>query len=261
MSTEHPWTDSAASYALGTLDEAERTAFESHLAECPACRAEVQSYQEVVGQLGYHAPPKVAPPHLKARVLAEARQVRPIGAAKKAPTRASSPRLPWLAAAAMLLVAAGISVFYNAERKGRATAVAEADSVRAQLASANNQIARSDSLIALLLAPDVQTTALAAQGRPPSARLYLNRQRGTIVLAAFDLQPARAGRTYQLWGIANGKAPVSLGTFNTEANGRGVVALTTQPGAQFNLTAITEEPAGGSPQPTMQPFLLGTLSQ
>ena len=80
MSTDHPWTQSAASYALGALDEDERVAFESHLAECAACRADVQSYQEVVGQLGYHAPPKAAPPHLRARVLAEAKQVRPISA-------------------------------------------------------------------------------------------------------------------------------------------------------------------------------------
>jgi anti-sigma factor RsiW len=104
MSTDHPWTESAASYALGTLDQAERVAFESHLAECPACRAEVQSYQDVVGQLGYHAPPKAAPPHLKARVLAEAKRVRPIGAPAQRPPRARESRLPWLAAAAMLLL-------------------------------------------------------------------------------------------------------------------------------------------------------------
>jgi anti-sigma factor RsiW len=74
MSNEHPWTEYAASYALGALDADERAAFETHLAECAACRSEVQSYQEVTGLVAQSAPPVSAPPHLKARVLAEARR-------------------------------------------------------------------------------------------------------------------------------------------------------------------------------------------
>ena len=138
--------------------------------------------------------------------------------------------------------------------------LAGADTARAQLASARRQVARSDSLIATLLAPDVQTTTLAAQGRPPSARIYYNRARRAVVVAAFDLPPAQPGRTYQLWGIATGQPPVSLGTFNTQNDARAVVTLPVQSAAQFNIAAVTDEPTGGSPQPTTQPFLVGNLA-
>jgi anti-sigma-K factor RskA len=266
MSNEHPWTEYAASYALGALDPAERAEFETHLAGCAACRSEVQSYQEVTGLLAQSAPPRSAPAHLKARVLEEARRVRPI--TLQTGQRVTPPgvgparfavRVSWLAAAAMLILAAGIGVFYRSERSARILASAGADSARAELAAARNQIARSDSLIATLLAPDVQTTTLAGQGRPPSARLYFNPTRRAVVVATFDLPPAPAGRTYQLWGIVNGKSPVSLGTFNTQRDARAVITLPV-PATQFDVAAVTEEPAGGSPQPTTQPFLVGTLA-
>src|SRR5206468_7429650 len=96
-------------------------------------------------------------------------------------------------------------------------------------------------------------------GKPPSARLYWNPSRHRIVMAVFHLPPASAGRTYQLWAIAQGK-PVSLGVFNTAADGRLTAAMDVPPGLTFELTAVTEEPAGGSPAPTQQPFLIGKVA-
>ena len=88
-------------------------------------------------------------------------------------------------------------------------------------------------------------------------RLYWNRARGLVVVAAFDLPPAPAGRTYQLWAIKKGQAPVSVGTFNTLPGGRAVITLRMPAGFKPDLSAVTEEPAGGSAQPTQQPFLVG----
>ena len=80
-------------------------------------------------------------------------------------------------------------------------------------------------------------------------------------MAVFDLPPAPAGRIYQLWVIQTGKAPVSLGIFNTAPDGRLTTALDVPPAlVAFDVTAVTEEPVGGSPQPTQQPFLVGKLS-
>jgi anti-sigma-K factor RskA len=282
MSDEHIWTQHAAAYALGALDADERTQFESHLAGCPVCRAEVRSYEEATALIAQSVPQVRAPAHLKARVLEGAREVRPITTIHSAPLRAAprphvahkprakprrfempdlSAKLPWLAAAAAFILAVGLGIFYAAERSAHFQARAGADTARAQLATARSQLAHSDSLIATLLAPDVQTTTLAAQGRPPSARIYYNRARRAVVVAAFDLPPAPNGRTYQLWGITTGEQPVSLGTFNTSSDARAIVNLPVQSAAQFNIAAVTEEPAGGSPQPTTQPFLVGTLSR
>jgi anti-sigma-K factor RskA len=104
----------------------------------------------------------------------------------------------------------------------------------------------------------VRTATLAATGSPPSARLFWNPVRGTVVIVAFDLPPAPAGRTYQLWGIAPGGDPVSLGTFQTAADGTALVQRPAPGGIPFEVGAVTEEPAGGSPQPTTQPFLVGS---
>ena len=37
-------------------------------------------------------------------------------------------------------------------------------------------------------------------------------------------------------------------------------AMVVPPNLSFEVTAVTEEPAGGSPQPTQQPFLTGKVA-
>lgn len=246
--TDHQWTELAAPYALGALDAEERARFEVHLAGCAQCRGEVQSLREVAVLLAESAPAAVPPAALRARVLREARRVRPIGA--RPPSRANIG--PWLAAAACLVLAIGVGYAYLRERAalGRAGV---------SLAAQHDTIAARDSLVATLLSPDAATAALAATGQAPSARLFWSPSRHRVVMAVFHLTPAPAGRTYQLWAIAQGK-PVSIGTFNTSPDGRLVAELRLPADLKFELTAVTEEPAGGSPQPTMQPFLVGKVT-
>ena len=42
----------SGAYAVDALDDLERAAFERHLAECPECRAEVDSLREAASLLG-----------------------------------------------------------------------------------------------------------------------------------------------------------------------------------------------------------------
>jgi anti-sigma-K factor RskA len=236
--TEHEWLALAAPYALDALDGEERTAFEAHLAQCAQCRAEVASFREVAARLAMTAPVAEPSPALRDRVLAEARRVRPIG---------GGVRRAWLAAAAGFLLALVVGGAWWRERDARRTLEA--------------RVAEQGELLATLLAPDVGVANLAATGKPPSARLFWNPQRQRVVMAVFDLPPAPAGRTYQLWAIATGKPPVSLGTFNTGPDGRLTAAMAVPAGLAFDLTAVTEEPAGGSPQPTQNPFLVGPVQR
>lgn len=241
--TDHRWLELAAPFALGALSAEEQAAFEVHLAECAACRGEVQAFREVAGLLAEAAPAAAPPATLRDRVLREARRVHPIA-------RPAGSRLAWLAAAAALVVAlaAGFGVW---RARGERLALQRAlDSTRVALAS-------RDSLVAALVDSAVGTADLASPGKPPSMRLFWNRARHVVVVAAFDLPPAPAGRTYQLWAIKKGEAPVSLGTFNTPPGGRTILTLVVPAGLKPDLSAVTEEPAGGSPQPTQQPFLVG----
>jgi anti-sigma-K factor RskA len=259
------WMEHASAYALDALEEPERRAFEAELARSPELQSEVDALREVASLLALAAP--VARPRgdLRSNVLESAQAVRPIATARpRAADRATAPAerrtpfraasvVPWFALAASI---AGVFVMrgrYLDERETSAVLVQATDSMRRQLAS-------RDSIIATLLAPEVETVKLSATGRPPTGRLYWNRQSSEVVFAAFSLPPAPQGRTYQLWAIASATStPVSLGTFNTTADGVGRLAVKLPEGTRIAIGAVTEEPAGGSPQPTTQPFLVGQL--
>lgn len=247
--TPHEWQEQAAPYALGILSPEERSAFEAHLTGCAVCRADVRSYTEVAVALA-HAAPVVEPPRgLRDRVLVEARRVRPIGVT---PLRRA--RLPWLATAAALVVAlAGAVVAWRLSDR-----VHELES---RLAARDSLVAAADSVIALLSGPDVNVVSLVGTDRQPSARVVWNRALNRFIVFAFDLPQAPPGRTYQLWAIAQGHAPLSMGIFNTDARGRATVLLPVDRQIAalgfVDNCGLTQEPSGGSPQPTESPRLLG----
>jgi len=276
--TAHTWLEHAVPYALGALDESERASFEQHLATCDVCAAEVREMKDVAGLLALASPPVAPPTGLRDRIISDARAVRPISAVAKSAQPAAQPASPsaknaegpaspqagrrllftWLAAAAAIVMAVNLGMKGRRERAGRLAAEHALVSARATLDSARSALANRDSLIASLIAPDVQAVTVSGSGPNPSAKYFLDRRARRIVIAASALRPAAQGRTYQLWGIETGKAPVSLGTFNPDASGRAFASVTIPAGLNIAVTAVTDEPSGGSPQPTTTPFLAAT---
>src|SRR3989442_661775 len=106
--TDHQWSELAAPYALGALAPDERERFEAHLAECAACRGEVHSLREVAVLLADAAPAATLPSGLRDRILREARQIRPLRSGR-------APVIPWLAAAASLVLAVGLGYMRSEE--------------------------------------------------------------------------------------------------------------------------------------------------
>ena len=274
--TAHSWLEHAAPYALGALDNDERTSFEAHLATCDLCTSEVRELRDVAGLLAAAVPQIAPPPGLRARILSDARAVRPISVATQSASRSGTDArperrgirertvssrvavLPWLAVAAAVIVAVALGQRYRGERDARVAADRALAGARLTMDSTAAALAQRDSLIASLVAPDVQAVTVSGNGPRPSARYFLDRRAGRIVIAASSLPPAASGRTYQLWGIETGRPPVSLGTFNTDSGGRALASLALPPGLRVAVTAVTDEPAGGSPQPTTTPFLAAT---
>jgi len=248
------WSGSAAAYALGALDTDERAAFEEHLASCAMCRAETDELRETAAMLAYAAPTRDAPPGtLRERVLREARAVRPISAARPADRR-NIHAVPWLAAAASLTIAVLVGMQLRSERSQREQLAVALDSVRTDLAA-------RDSMLAAFFGPEVHVVSLSPTGEKPSMRVFWNHTRNIFIVTAFNIPRAPDGKTYQLWAIRNGKPPLSMGTFNTDATGRATAILAVgddiNAGGFIDLCGLTMEPAGGSPQPTEQPRLLG----
>jgi anti-sigma-K factor RskA len=124
------------------------------------------------------------------------------------------------------------------------------------------ELSARDSLLASLRGPRVHVVSLAApSGGAPVARVFWNHEQRRFVVTAFALPPTSAGRTYQLWAIAEGKAPVSMGTFDTSTEGVATVALAVGADIEamgvIKLCAVTQEPAGGSAGPTETPRFVG----
>lgn len=305
-----PVGDLAPGYALGALDADERAAFEVHLTGCAECQAEVRAYEETAALLAHAAPHVAPPPALRARILAEARAagqgarpgmapaastfdastpaalgprlvVADGGRAAAAPARGARPvagRAPWLAAAAALMLAAGLGAGWARERAARTRAEVALGTrardllvpVRAELAGAvaafrqeaaerRRLVAERDSVIAALTEPGVRVARLAATGEGAAMRLTWNRRRGVVVVAAAALPAPAAGRTYQLWGLTRGGAPQSLGVFQPDPDGSVRAVLHVPADAAMELAAVTNEPAGGSARPTSAPLMTGAI--
>ncbi len=180
------------------------------------------------------------------------------------PARRPTAWAPWYAAAACLALAAGLGAGWARERQVRLAererALGTLQELAARVRRRGALVDRArDSLLAVVTAPDARTARLAVPGEPAAARLIWSPGQGAVLLTASAMPRPHAGRTYQLWGIAKGGQPQSLGTFTPEENGRVQVVLHVPPEAEMQVAAVTEEPDGGSPRPTGQPLMTGQI--
>jgi anti-sigma-K factor RskA len=274
MSEHAIYDELVAAYALEALDAAEVPAFERHLADCAACQATLADLRRVAAGLGMAAPPLDPPASLRVRTLARAtsqpqsQPVRPAPAVTPAvPPARSDPSWSWLATAAALVLAAGLGVYALRLRQDLTTTrqlVADMsqrmDQIRADLMTARGESARLATTIAVLAAADVVRVDLTGSGAASAAtaRAYLS-ARG-LVLSGSSLPPLAASRTYQVWVIPTGPGalPISAGLMGVDAGGTATLTASTPAEiARIAAVAISEEPSGGSPQPTSQPLLVG----
>jgi hypothetical protein len=128
------------------------------------------------------------------------------------------------------------------------------------VATQEGRLADRERLLNSILEPGVELTLLTATGpQQPGVQLFRNRDRNTAIIHAFRLRPAPPGRAYQLWIIPKGGGnPIPSRVFNSNADGYALIENIEVPaGVAIEMYAVTEEPEGGSPQPTSAPFLVG----
>lgn len=228
-------------YAAGALDSAEEAEFVEHLAACPQCEVEVRELLETTALLGVAAA-EPAPPALRGAVLAEVARTRQLAPtvtvlSEHAGRRRSGRRWPLTAAACLALFSIGLGGYAW------------------QLQNENSDLRdRSSQIAAIAAAADAR--AVSGHGGGGTAQLLMSRSANRMELVTAGLSALPSGRTYQIWLIGpNG--PKSAGTFNQKA--RPATEMFTGPGEATAL-ALTEEPSGGSAQPTTKPFLVMPLS-
>jgi anti-sigma-K factor RskA len=254
----------AAAYALGVLDAHERAAFETHLAGCAECAADVRELRKAAGVLPHTVPQVSPPPSLRARVLGDAVAAGP-QAPGPVPRERRAPPLQWLSIAAMLLLGAGVFVYAQRMQARVSNLEAQLRDAQARAAAADRLTAeartvafRAQAAMGVFAAPDVARIDLAGQpvAADARARALWSRQRGMVFTVA-NLPPLPAGRVYQVW-VVTAQAPVSAGFLTPDAAGGGSVYFETPVDIPPpTAVAVTLEPAGGVPAPTGAMYLDG----
>jgi anti-sigma-K factor RskA len=232
-------------YALGALDDEERSAVAAWLQADEARQRELASYQAVVDRMPLLVEERDPPPDLRRRLIAAAAVDLPAPAVAPAappPAQLAWYRRPgpWAAIAAVLLV----------------TTLA----LGAWSAALGGQLAASRAQVAILQAqPRVTIHAVTGTPNAPNATgevVYLPQQQAAF-LTVSNLPPPAADRSYQVWFIQDGK-PVSAGLLPTGPN-QAAARLPADLG-RYEAIAVSLEPAGGSPAPTGPIVVAGPLT-
>ncbi len=244
-------------YVLDAVPEADRVAFERHLAGCDPCREEVRGLRETAARLA--AAVAVEPrPELREQTLMAAtrlRQLPPLVTGERAEGLASrlgrSTRLPrglgssWLAraavSAAVVLAAVVVALgLHLTSMQHRLSADEQGD----------------HAIAAVLGAPDAKMmTARVRTGG--MATVVMSHRARELVFTASKLSVLPASRAYELWLMGpSGARPAGLlppahGGMSGPMVVRGLV--------HGDRLALTVEPVGGSEQPTTSPIVMMSL--
>jgi hypothetical protein len=177
-----------------------------------------------------------------------------------APRPARAPVPAWIGSLG-LAAAAGLALVVGVQAWRRSVLESELAALRVRVDSLSTQLGQRDSTLDQIFEPSTRLILLTATGeRPPGVQLFVNRATRRVILHAFNLPPAPRGREYQLWFLG-GAAPVPGGTFNSDIAGRALVTLDVPPGTpELTGAAVTEEPAGGSTQPTSPILVSGAVA-
>lgn len=228
-------------YALGALEPDEVALVERHLQTCDACRALLEQVRAVTDDLLLVAPQVTPPPALRARILSRihdettGQQSAPSAVPQTPATQPDGARQGRMGRLLRSLFGGDESGLHD---------------------SAADQLLRD-----LLLDPNVVIRPIAAteDASHAGARFVGTAARHEGVILAHGLRPLDAAHAYQVW-LLRGDQSLPNSLFAVDHAGRGIgIVRANEPPLDFDVLAITPEPAGGSPGPTAAIVLAGAL--
>ena len=252
MSAHDQFADDLVLLALETLQGDERVTLEKHLEGCSSCRSELERLRGDMALLALSASGPAPPLRSRERLLkaiANEPRAQKIGAARLS----SWTLLPWLAAAALLLVAAFF--WQQSDRLAQRVARLQDESAQQQ-----TQLERAREVVSTLTSTDaLRVTLVAAQAPPqPQGKAIYVRERSSLIFLASNMPALPPQRSYELWLIPTTGAPIPAGMFKPDARGSATVVEPPLPGGvEAKAFAITVEPEQGSSAPTMPIVMMG----
>lgn len=182
----------------------------------------------------------------------------------QAPVRRAGGVLPWATAGVCALaMAASVALLVRTQTEVK-TLRTDLAAERKVVERITERLASRDSTVDALTAANSDLTLVrlvSNEVSAPAMQVFWNRRRGTAVVHASGFAQVAKDRAYCLWIIRNGK-PQAVAMFTPDADGEQLLNSVAVPLDAANIAAfaVTEEPAGGSPQPTMTPFLVGAVA-
>ncbi len=268
MNTHDQFRELIEAYALGALDSPDRALLEAHLASgCAECAKALEEARWLVSLLAYLAPNAEPSDGLQGRLLQTVRAEAAGGQVQQQPVPgAAVPWWLWVGVAALLL----FSVYsaWNEQRLRNAVAdlQQQADAQRAGRLKLEQEL-RAAKLQAheamIWMDPKSKKIMLPPKDpKMPQLEAMWHPELGLCV-RGWKVPSPGDNRVLQLWLIpkAGGK-PMPSVTFWPDASGTFSAMVENPPDAMSDTQAlaITEEPMGGSPQPTSAPMWVGGVS-
>jgi len=286
--THEAASEALEALALDALDASEREGVMAHVVGCAECQRELASLESTASEIALAAPPLPMAPaqrdRIRARLLARAAADRQVAERAFAEVRAetSPPARPsgviplrasrkgmgaanWMAMAAGLVAIAGMGGYLRASRERDAmrsalqVAQAERGARLAAMDSLRTTLEDKDRMIANLTGAQVAVMTLASQSpTSPTGRMFWDQAHNAWTFVAHRVPMPQSGRTYQLW-LMTPSAKINAGTFMPKPNGEVMMRATyALPKDSLAAVAVTDEPMGGSPQPTTAPMMVAT---
>lgn len=282
--------DLLPAYAMSGLDSEDAAALREHLQGCEQCQRELASYAALRGDLGLAAPEAPLPEGAKERMVERAAGTASDTAREAGPRVQSPPsenshhgshqplrpphspasehshrprrrarppwrRLPWVAAAASLLLAFALGgVTWNTAQQNQRMA----EEISSQEQTIN-------SVVDLMERADLAVSDTMRSESGALTRVYQARE-GDVGMLVFDNLPQLArGQVYQLWTRSGGDWQ-SQTTFEPQAEGRGSHHELLKPEGGFEkyeAVAVAPAPEGGlqEPPPTSQMTVFENIGQ
>lgn len=229
---EH-WQARSEIYALGALDGAELSEFETHLgAGCDICQAYMRETRETLMALHRALTPLTPPASIKNRVLDDvaSEKVVPLVGKPKPDRRRWQVMTGTIAAGIIGIVIGG--GYYRNHYEPRHTLYS--------------------SVIELLRDPATRDHPLYGAGPTPGAKgRFLWNESGEGHIFVSDLPAAAPGKIYAVWTIAQQSPPRYVGTIKTDDRGKGGLHINaSRSDRPITTFAITVEPQGSTTAPT-----------
>lgn len=267
-------------YAVGILDPIEMELLRKHLdGGCSVCQAELSEFESLAGDLAMALEPVAPPARVRERLMRRiaddgphltlgkdrASVIQTPNPANDAMqiSRSSSSGGDWFRSMATAAVAAALAYFAASTAfQGHQTLLQKRlVQVESQLTEMQTTQKTTEQMITLPRSPAMQVVTLQGTPDAPGAKadLFYDRARGVWYLYTTGLKPPGEKRAYELWFIA-GETKTRAGVFDVTPEGEGSLIAAVPPDlGRITLAAVSDEPAGGSMQPTGKIRLAGAI--